>query len=88
MNIEKISPRDAVSPSRFEKNQVLVHSHHGECVALFPWNDRETVCLVTATRRRLALMNCFLQPVLGSGPRDHCICVVDDSTVKELEGNA
>jgi hypothetical protein len=69
----------------FEKNQLLIHKHHGECVALRPWNERETVCLVTRTAQRHILMNCFLEPVLGPGPNDNCICVIDQAVVEELE---
>lgn len=69
----------------FVKNQLLMHEIRGEVVALHRWNDKETVCLSTQTRMRFVAMNEFLEPVLGPGPNDKNICIIDEDAVRELE---
>ena len=67
------------------KNQLLIHKHYGECIAVQAWNEKETVCFVTAQGRRQILMNAFLEPVLGPGRYDTNICVIDQKDVDALE---
>jgi hypothetical protein len=69
----------------FEKNQILVHNTWGECVAIRPWNERETVCLVTRTGQRHILMNMLLKPLYAGTPNEYYITFIDDETLAELE---
>ena len=66
----------------FEKNQFLAHNTWGGCIALRPWNERETVCLVGRTGKRHVLMNCFLRPIEDPKHPNHIIVITD---VEEVE---
>jgi hypothetical protein len=66
----------------FEKNQLLAHNTWGGCIALRPWNERETICLVGRTGQRHVLMNCFLRSAEDPKHPNHIIVIQDAEEVE------